>query len=495
MFKRLFHIIVGSSLLLLLGFLIMKVAKNLRQPYFWYDEAVQFWVSKGLTPDSPPFSTPGGLLDVFQSNRYYNLDPGGFGFLLFLWSSISNHFLWLRVLPFIFFLVSVAACAMLGWQLSKQRVWAIMAALIPFFVPNWITLSVELRAYSMEALGTVLCAVGLMHLSEGISVKRLLSWSLVFCFFISSRYSEIIIVFVSSLYVLFLIYKHTTTFAQFIRLAMVYATPLFLMVALIYIGVMRIQNADANTLVYLPYLSKALSQLWDAKHLVFQSFFLLSLLALLSLRWLPVLRPLAPVLFLACVSHLFFIVLSIAGWHPWSSVNSRCLSMQLLVIMSFSLLLMMVLQHSAKNYPNIALLLAICYSLFFIGSNYETLDARYKKRNNVYYSLQSPKLPRSPRIYVDYYGAPYVKYLYEYGDGKTSNPIQYPSAFTLATCVRHGFTKGNESPYFSFLKTQPCMNDLMDYDVLITPILIRKKNNDAWVLLPGAKSVWVKKDE
>lgn len=118
---------------------------------------------------------------------------------------------------------------------------------------------------------------------------------------------------------------------------------------------------------------------------------------------------------------------------------------------------------------------------------------RYNNKKNIYYVFKQQPLSTDITIYADYFEAPYIKYLFEYGQPALQKKINYPSQFTLAKCTRHGFTEGSKSPYFDYLKTQPTMNELQAYDWLITPQLFPKGHNDAWMLMPGATSVWVKK--
>ena len=479
-------------LLLLLG-LVGIVGLNLLAPYLWYDEAVQFWVSLGLTPDSPPFSTPEGLASVFESNRYYNLDPGGFGFLLHAWTYFTHDATGMRLLPFFFFLLSIGVCMYMAWHLTQQKTWTILGGFIPFLVPVWIHLSVEIRAYSMEALGSLLCIAALLHLQQKISVKRLLCWSLVFCFFITSRYTEIIIVATTSLYVLYLIAQHTRGIKPFLVLATLYAIPLFIVVLLIYVTTMRIQNADANSLSYLPYLSKKLSMLWDKNNIVFNLIYgIHGVLFLFSFFYKP-LRTLRPLFFMAFASNTVIIILSIMGFHPWSSIHSRCLSLFVIQTTCTVLVLIALSTKRFNRYSAWVCLLAAVSIVLFVFNNRERAFKRYYNKKNIYYVFKQQPLSPNLSIYADYYEVPYIKYLFEYGQPALQKKINYPSQFTLAQCTRHGFTEGSHSPYFSYIETQPYMNELLAYDWLITPRLFSKGQNDAWMLMPGATSVWVKK--
>ena len=54
-------IIIGVYLLTFLG-----ISQNLKYEHLWFDESVQFWISKGLNPDSDPLSPEGGVVEVIE---------------------------------------------------------------------------------------------------------------------------------------------------------------------------------------------------------------------------------------------------------------------------------------------------------------------------------------------------------------------------------------------------------------------------------------------
>ena len=87
--------------------LSLFVFSILLEPYMWHDESGQFFMSLGLNHFSPPNESPGSFLDVIKNNNNYNLDPGGFTVLLYLWMKISTNYIWIRLLPFLFFLSSI----------------------------------------------------------------------------------------------------------------------------------------------------------------------------------------------------------------------------------------------------------------------------------------------------------------------------------------------------------------------------------------------------
>ena len=95
-------------------FLIISIIFTFFSLYFFtnaknegldHDEAGQFWISKGLNHYSQISERNGGFKDLLVNNNKYNLDPGGFTFVLRVWTLVSNEILWIKFLPFLFFIL------------------------------------------------------------------------------------------------------------------------------------------------------------------------------------------------------------------------------------------------------------------------------------------------------------------------------------------------------------------------------------------------------
>ena len=129
---------------------------NLFYTGLWYDESVQFWISRGLSPFAPPLSDPGSLLDVGKYNRLFNLDPGGFSLLLFFWSAVGTDIAWLRLLPFLFFILGLGCFGLLVYSWTRSRLISLLCISMLFWFDLILYHSVEVRAYSMEFAGTML---------------------------------------------------------------------------------------------------------------------------------------------------------------------------------------------------------------------------------------------------------------------------------------------------------------------------------------------------
>ena len=118
----------------------ITICTNLDSPYLWYDEAGQFFISKGLNHDSNPLEKGGDFSSVLTNNALYNMDPGGFSILLHFWAKISNYHIWLRLLPFIFFIGSIFCIIFLIYHWLKIINIAILLGFIPFLIPLFLNM-------------------------------------------------------------------------------------------------------------------------------------------------------------------------------------------------------------------------------------------------------------------------------------------------------------------------------------------------------------------
>jgi hypothetical protein len=156
----------------------------------WFDEAVQFWMSRGADPYGPPFTKPGGLIDTVHYNGVDNLDPGGFTILLRWWLHGGTGPVWQRTLPLIFFVIGVAALALIGWRRFRSLPFALLCALLTVPYSLLLYFATELRAYSMEFAGIAVgCALIDRIALKPANERLLLVAGTTFGFFLTSRYA------------------------------------------------------------------------------------------------------------------------------------------------------------------------------------------------------------------------------------------------------------------------------------------------------------------
>jgi len=160
-FSRIFYhykwLKIFTIILIWILVLVLFVFGNINNPELWFDESGQFWMAKGLNHFSLPFTPNGNINDVLLNNAKYNLDPGGFTLLLHFWTMISNEPFFLRLLPLIFFILSMVLVSRLSmiW-FPKNHFISYFAGFILLFSNLLKHYAFELRPYSMEMFTAIL---------------------------------------------------------------------------------------------------------------------------------------------------------------------------------------------------------------------------------------------------------------------------------------------------------------------------------------------------
>ena len=182
---------VGAVLAaVLLGALAIFAWTNLPYAGFWYDETMQFWMSRGTDGFTAPGTDGDGRVrSVIRQNARGNLDPGGFSLLLHVWMRGGTAPWWLRSLPFGLFLAGLLAMGGLGWAWRRSVTFAVLGAAVPLGFPLLLYHATEVRAYTMEFAGVAVGCLLLHRLQAGASIPRLAVLGTALAVFMSSRYS------------------------------------------------------------------------------------------------------------------------------------------------------------------------------------------------------------------------------------------------------------------------------------------------------------------
>jgi hypothetical protein len=182
---------VGVALaVLVLGALGIFAWRNLSYTGFWYDETMQFWMSRGTDGFTAPGTRGDGrLVSVIRHNGRANLDPGGFSLLLSVWLRGGTDPTWLRSLPFVLFLAGLGVMARLGWLWRRTALFAVLGAAVPLGFPLLLYHATEVRAYTMEFLGVTVGSLLLHRLQAGLTLRGLTLLGIVLAVFMGSRYS------------------------------------------------------------------------------------------------------------------------------------------------------------------------------------------------------------------------------------------------------------------------------------------------------------------
>ena len=447
-------------------------------PYLWFDEAGQFWIAKGLNHDSAPLSPEGNIFDVVENNRFYNLDPGGFGVILHFWSKISNNYIWLRTLPLLSFLLVCVCLVYYVIRKTKNQAISLLVGLVPFLYPLLYNEGLELRAYSMEALGVVVGICCVDWIKQNLTLKRLIISSGLLCIFVTSRYSFLVVAFVISCYVLWLIFKSGESVKRRLVYAIAYGFPLLLFVAIEYFTSFQFQTSGGSKCFYMKYLcDNPKMLLWDTGLP-----FMLNLFVIFFL-WLNRKRSLIAkhesLLFITLATNLIFIILSYLGLHPWTPDYKHCLSMIMLVFIC-NIVCFAEFCSFVSDYVNVKWFVLILV-LFMFGTNVQNIKAlKRNEDSNSLVELRNMNLSSFDKIYCDRWESPCLRYQYEYGSLKDKKDSDYHKYY-FQTMLKHSiYTKGNaKSEWYS---RQPDLNDLLEYDMLIVPELSRYRvgNQDKW---------------
>jgi len=473
-------------------FLFVAVSANLGYTYLWFDEAGQFWISKGLNHYSDPFQAPQGLPDIIANNATYNLDPGGFSILLHYWAGLSNSSLWLRALPFLFFIGTIVSFAHLSYKLTENFKISLLMGFLPFLFSTIVSEGFEIRAYSMEYLGVVMAAVSIVSLRNKISNFRLFAWGLILSIFMTSRYSVAVVIFTTSLCVVYLIWTSNKRLQDKGLALFLYALPLFSTLAIIYYFSLSWQNPDLSELLYQPYLIDD----WTLLYKPIQNLYYILIVGVMTCIWIysmvrkSIFSKYQMLLFVSVASNLLFVVLSFMGKYPWSPVNKRGLPYAVITLLGFSFILGEILLRYLNN-PSLVKRLSVLVAVLAVFYLCKDSLVRKTPENNFLQCLGNIDYENVNRVFVDRWGDPEVRYLFEYGFLKPIQPGIYPGHFTFQNFVK--YTESNLS-FGEWYQSLPKMNDLLEYDLLITPELAKYGNNNKWTLLPGCEAgVYVQK--
>jgi hypothetical protein len=142
-------------------FQLFLIRNNLFNDYFWLDESGQIWMALGQNHFSSPNSQIQGLGSVLENNAKYNLDPGGYTFLLRFWIELfGTAAATLRFFPYICYLATIgllliAILQFMRGRLAKES--AIVALLGITCTPMFTYYAFEVRGYSLSLLLVTFC--------------------------------------------------------------------------------------------------------------------------------------------------------------------------------------------------------------------------------------------------------------------------------------------------------------------------------------------------
>lgn len=425
-----FYILVGlvySVLIYLSGRYVFSVES------FWYDESGQFFIAKGLNHASKPYASPGSLLDVIYSNAHFNQDPGGFSIILYFWTLISNNPVWLRFLPFIFFLAAIVFFCLITKKIIGNNKLAVVSGLFVFALIQGQQ-AFLLRPYSMELCAVLVGIWLVLWMQTKISIKRAFLAGLLMSVCITARYSMVVVGFVLSCAVLFFILRSKTAFKNKLWIAFAYSLPLLVTVACIYVFSMSLQNPDAKPLGYIRYI-----EIWSWIECVPLA---LNLVLLCTWKWQN--SQTRTLILITLAINVIFLVLGSLKMLPWTIYNNRGqIFVVLTYLMAFNAIVTL-LKAYLKILPIIALL-AACGTIVYVNRTFGSTSIDGCWWNDIAGMLREVYRRGYTNVYVTSHTNPNIRYLFEEGCLKDSASVMgYPQNFKLFEVQEHCMASSNQ---------------------------------------------------
>jgi len=363
-------------------------------PNFWFDESGQFWMSKGLNHFSQPLMPEGNITDVINANNIHNLDPGGYTLGLRFWMILGDSPTWLRGFSFIFFIITMLACAGTVYIWTKNRFFSLAAGLLPLSAPIIAYYSYELRPYSMEVCGVALSFFLLERVSRRPDVKQYFGLGVVCAFFLTSRYSFISTVIATGICILWII--RDLQWRSKITLFSAFCLPVLISCLGIYLITLSHQNPGATPPDYVQSFilhGKTLSQILRiSANVLLMPYGIGSTLFIGTYLFFYCRRSRTSKYYLFTIYFIFviavnvvFILLSATGKYPWSTQTRWGISLNLLAFFSWLPTILMI--ANAIQLPEIIVTRLICIVLILASTITLvslTLTAKSTKHNSLY---------------------------------------------------------------------------------------------------------------
>lgn len=457
-FDKIYFNFLSFSILFIILFII---SLNLNYPFLWYDEAITFWIAKGINPDSLPYTEAGNFTKCIYYNKFFNLDPGGFSILLYFWTKISDNHFFLRILPFLLYIIFFYYLIKIIFIKIKDFSLSIFTSILITILFNYYTAAYELRGYSMELLTIVFSIYILVENQKNINLKKIFFKSLIICILMTSRYSSIIIVIISLVLMYLKNIKNIKDNKQQIYLTVVIYTPFILISILVYYFSYQTQKTFSDKLPYLNYLKDNPKLLFEFNNLIFISILFYFLIILLKFK-----TEYKYLILFTLLTNIIFIILSFLGKYPWDPMSSRCNVISFPIILTFLLTIKKtIIELIKKNNFKSAIL---CFTAFITINYSKQLYKRYDKPVELYSDILSINFSKKPQILVDRWSNLSLRYLYEYGNlKKYSTRHNYPQNFTLLSSKNKFLNTIKKTDIWYKNKIENL--NIKKYDILITP--------------------------
>jgi len=414
-------------------FSLIKAFKEINNPYFWYDESGQYWMSQGLNHYSAAFSKPRPINDMVDANAMYSFDPGGFTLIVRFWSEVSTNHIWLRLLPEVFFFASMLSVLLILRVLKVNFLTASMVLFI-FNVGVNGRDAAFLRPYSAELFAFTFSLYFLVRY-EKYKAKKTTNLILAIAFStfgIWMRYGGI--VWSISLF-LYLALSHRTKFGRQQLNSWKIRFPIALYtisLVAIYILSFRHQTDGSISKFYYTYLSTSPLYLFNKYNLIF---FLILIAGLAYTKFMvpngtpKSTKEFQKVYLILVSSYVLFSAFGLYPWNPWSHVNAP---------IPVGLLIFIAVSFGSFRYKNITLkssvistlvLVPYLFALFHLGIGNLGLNPTQLNMTTFLNQVNSPC--KGEKILVDSWDSPAVRLYFEIIRPDLISEFRYPQAFSF----------------------------------------------------------------
>lgn len=417
---------------------------NLTDANFWYDESGQFWMAKGLNHFSPPHAPSGNIIQVLINNAQHNLDPGGFTVLLHYWTMISTTPIFLRLLPFTFFVLSMIIVSKISLLWFPKHPLSYFSGFILLHSDLLKHEAFELRAYSME-MCTAIAALYFCHKIPIIfqSKKYAFFVGIVMAILLTARYSAIFPAMILGLMITYFMVRNFKK--QYITHFLLYTLPVVFSMILVYFVTLQHQNPGTSTPDYVKaYLLKSgdiygiafnAHVLWFVLPAVFTAFCTLVLFK--KAQYVQYRYFVVYVLLL----NLVFCVLSVLGKYPWAFNTKWDMSTHTLFVIALLPAGYIMLECISRFHLALGRISQIIVTLsfvIFLGFKANAFvyavnanDTAYF--NFSYYTSHKPLIRSDAKILANQEASPTLRYLFEYGPLQSKKNIYNQLSFFVDT--------------------------------------------------------------
>jgi hypothetical protein len=396
----------------------------LDNPYVWYDESGQFLISQGQNHYAAPLSGRGSLSDVLRNNHDYNLDPGGYSVILYFWNLISTNTYFTRLLSVLFFIGALLCLWKIGMRTYKNVYYSLLL-ILPLLISSHVVKDIAyIRAYSMVICGVCLALLLLLKYKNNFSYGNLFALGTIVALFCTSRYEYILFAFIFSLYVIFLIYRQSSSVIQFGTKTVVYGTLPLLAVLAIWYFQMRYQTSSFGISDYFGSISRNPSAFRSTMSLLFYLQIFLILFSFIKKKNIPI------IVWISLSNALLIFILALCNRFPWNA--EKCIATYILLIISCVMMTINLFDGKMSRFwqHTIASLciLSVCATTYISITN-KMFNFRYSSYHN-YEEYEKFDISQYEHIFVGEQKVPDVIYMYEYGKYKNRQKIDnYPNRF------------------------------------------------------------------